>query len=246
MKILALTTIMLSLASSNSNLEISQKCNKAFEYKQNKGSQNFEMNLDEAKNQLSDTNTFQFFDVLSSEEIQALDDMKIEFEDLSKRHSFTKDCKINNFEDFLQSANNDQQTQERIAPILQRLCINLSSMSGATVENHNTILVDKKRTYDVRHWHVDDKKGDAQKWFRVIVNLQGAGTLFAKFNSSKSLEFVQSCSGENQNMVARDDVWQLKPGQAVVFDHATALHSRPEIIAPRALMVIDFKSKDRT
>lgn len=38
MKILALTTIILSLTSGNSNLEISQKCNKAFEYKQNKES----------------------------------------------------------------------------------------------------------------------------------------------------------------------------------------------------------------
>ena len=38
MKILALTTIILSFASGNSNLEVSQKCNKAFEYKQNKES----------------------------------------------------------------------------------------------------------------------------------------------------------------------------------------------------------------
>jgi len=234
MKILALATIMLSLTSSNSNLEVSQKCNKAFE-----------MNLDEAKNQLSDTKTFQFFDVLSLEEVQALDTMKIEFTELSKRHFF-KDCKRNNFEDFLQSANNDQQTQEIITPVLQRLCINLSSMSGATIERSNAIIVDKKRTHDVRHWHIDDKKGDVQKWFRVIVNLQGEGTLFATFNRNKNIEFIQSWSGENQNMVAKEDVRQLQPGQAVVFDHATALHSRPETIAPRALMVIDFKSKDRT
>jgi len=38
MKILALATIMLGLTSGNSNLEVSQKCNKAFEYKQNKES----------------------------------------------------------------------------------------------------------------------------------------------------------------------------------------------------------------
>jgi hypothetical protein len=247
MKTLVLVTALLGLASSHSERDVSQVCNSIDECKQHQEKQCFRMNLDQARNQLSDTNSFQIFDVLSQEEIQMLDTMKIEFESNPQRYFFN-DCKKENFEGFLQSGGNSQQAQEIIAPILQKVCSNLSNMLGAIILNYNpiAIIVDRKRKLSARYWHIDHPSRDDKDettFFRVIVDLQGEGTLFAEYNIDQAVKF-------NENPFCREvekgDVRQLKSGQAVVFDTSKALHSPPEIIAPRALMILDFVSTNKS
>ncbi len=221
--------------------------------------QSFAMNLEQAKNQLSETKTYQIFDVLSPEEIKTLSTVKgssVGIYDLNER------CDIEHFKAFAKAMCDGSQINKKIVPILQKLCKNLSTIPNTTMVTPS-ILVQNKKCDTPTYWHIDQPY-QCNKFvvpndhadYRVLVNLQGEGTIFTELDSHQRGKFIdcmcQYPMFRNHDMVkfvqeamptGREQ--QLKPGQAVVFAMAEAVHTRPDttnIIGQRALMKLDYKN----
>lgn len=214
------------------------------------------MSPEQAKNQLSETKTYQIFDVLSDEDKKNLQGMHLKH----GGYPFGSNCNIQDFEACLAEMGNDTQSVKKIAPVLQKLCTKLSSISNTkTIFPQCGIAVeDEVNNFNNRvAWHVDipqeickEQNRDSIKHlhlYKVLVNLQGTGTLFTELKSQQKPNFLncfcKDDSGQNQDvvksiqsMLKNNQQDQLEFGEAVIFDMKNAVHSRPETTKNRALM----------
>jgi hypothetical protein len=219
--------------------------------------QSFTINLEQARNQLSETKTYQKFDILSDEDKNTLKSMHVKYGE----YAFNSGCNIQEFEACLTKMDNDAESVQKIAPILQKTCTKLSAIADIYTKS-GIVAEDKATNFNHRvAWHIDISEEVCKfenrvstkhlDMYKVLVNLQGTGTLFTELESQQKANFFDCyCKDDRgqdqdivksvQNMLKNNHQDQLECGEAVIFKMKHAVHSRPKTTENRAFLAFMY------
>lgn len=228
----------------------------------------FGMSLEEAKSRLSDTVTYQTFDMLSQTDKDILRKMQIKY----REQTLGYNCNTKDFENYLAFMENDAQSIKEIAPILQKIYTRLSKIPNTTTmfELCEIVAEDELNNFNRRTaWHIDIAQESCKHRFnenlqhnetlqnvdlyKVLVNLGGQGTVLTQIKSEQESNFKDlyckdHAGGDRaivesiRDMLKNNHQDHLEFGQAVIFDMKRAIHKRPETIEKRARISFVYKN----
>ncbi len=223
------------------------------------------MNSDQVKNKLSQDAPYQFFDILSEEEITTLAAMKVKSDKFEGVHYFTKTTKNRDLEGFLQDIENVHLVKDAVMPIIfkiyQRILQKQQEMiPDKKIMHYSCIVVENEESFVDVGWHIDNaiqrcnlSIDEIEKAsHRIMVPLFGKGTMFARNSADDQFlnMFCPDYACNNPEIIKAihatikpEDCDYLRVGQGVILDRNRAVHMRPLTKEPRALMIVDFQKK---
>ena len=226
---------------------------------------NYTINLQEAKQQLSNENSFAIFQDSNNfdfENIQINTNNSMIVNQSNKEISFPTE----KVEAFFIDMGNDEITAHKITQKIEENLFDVKK-NMPTSKMCGFFIAAENEPHDSTFNHIDfsncenSNNEDTVKHMRVLKFYKGKTTQFAKISPEERIQFLyERCAEKNTNLkvkefetivskiITKDKIVQVQPGEGVIFyTHSAkngAIHSRPadrkENYSPRLFIAIDF------